>query len=267
VVTMGLAGGVGRLVAWIGRRRLASDAGRHCREVEQFTHEMACALERLADELGPIEPGLAAALPKGVARLRELHMWFLEEDYRAFVLGRRRASPAAIHQGLGEWVVEPLRQALDATRKAVGRRLYDESHSAIRRRLNERIRGTENELVESASRLLHADVARPGERARGRWQRLGVFLRRLVLGILAVSALLVICAHSWSFKGRTRVRTPPVYLREQNDCGEWDDCNLSKTRHAAPTSQRGAPDARGDRRRDRTWQATGLGRAGSRGAF
>ena len=140
-------------------------------------------------------------------------MWFLEEDYRAFVLGRRRTSPAAIHQALGEWVVEPLRQALDATRKAVGRRLYDESHSAIRRRLNERIRGTENELVESASRLLHADVARPGERARGRWQRLGVFLRRLVVGILAVSALLVVCAHSRGPAGRHESDPAGVFER------------------------------------------------------
>ena len=257
-VTVGLAGGIGRIVAWVGRRQLAGNAGRYCREVEQFMQEMVCAIERLADELSPIRPGLTAALPMALARLRERNVWFLEENYRAFVLGRRRARPATIHQALGEWVAEPLRQGLDATRKAVGRQLYEERHTAVRRRLNERIRGTENELVECAFRLLHADVARPGERACGRWQRVGVFLRRLTLGILAVSALLVVCAHSWSPDARTRVLASAIDSRIRGGCGEWEGCSLAKVRYASPTSRAAHPHARGDRRRDRARQATGL---------
>jgi hypothetical protein len=64
--------------------------------------EMVCAIESLADELRSIQPGMTAALAMALARLRERNMWFLEENYRAFVLGRRRTRPAAIRQTLAD---------------------------------------------------------------------------------------------------------------------------------------------------------------------
>jgi hypothetical protein len=86
VLTVGLAEGIGRLVAWNGWQRLASRAWRHCRAVERFTKEMTGSFIRLATELDVLQPGLTDALTAGLSGLRGRNMWFLEENYRAFVL-------------------------------------------------------------------------------------------------------------------------------------------------------------------------------------
>jgi hypothetical protein len=193
VMTMGLVEGVWRLVAWVGRQQLASDAGRHCCEADQFMWEMTRAIERLASELARVRPALTPSLFIGLAGLRERGMWFIEDNYKAFVLGRCGMQASAIHRAIGEWLAEPLRHGLDATRRAVGRELNEERHAADRKRLYELIRNTENELVECAFRVLHADIVRPGERAGRRRRRMERFLIMLVLGILTVCVLHFSC--------------------------------------------------------------------------
>jgi hypothetical protein len=140
VLTMGLVEGVWRLVAWVGRQQLASDSGRHCCEAEQFMWEMTRAIERLASELGRMRPGVTPPLFTGLAGLRERGMWFIEDNYKAFVLGLCGTQASAIHLAIGEWLAEPLRRGLDATRRAVGREFNEERHAADCKRLNDLIR-------------------------------------------------------------------------------------------------------------------------------
>src|SRR6266702_5221145 len=227
VLTMGLAEGIGRLVAWNGRQRLASGARQHCRAVEQFTKEMTGSFIRLARELDVLQPGLTDALTPGLSSLRERNMWFLEENYRAFVLRARRRRPEEIQGAIGRWVIEPLRAALDATRKTVGRRPHEAQTSADRRRLNESIRRTENDLVECASQFLHTDIARPGEGGPGRRKRTGCFLLGLVLGILALP---IGCVPGWNSN------VPPLG-RGHADKASMAYKGESTTRYAMPASQ------------------------------
>jgi hypothetical protein len=193
VLTMGLVEGVWRFVACGGRQQLAGDAGRHCCEADRFMWQMTRAIERLASELARMRPALTPSLFIGLAGLRERGMWFIEDNYRAFVLGRCGTRASAIHRAIGEWLAEPLRRGLDATRRAVGREFSQEWHAADRKRLNERIRRTENELVECAFRVLHADIARPGERTGRQRRRVERFLITLILGILTVAVLHFSC--------------------------------------------------------------------------
>lgn len=197
MLTLGLAAAIARLVAWNGRQRLANSARQRCQEVEQFTTEMASSLSQLAGELDLAETGMTHALRAGLQRLRARNMWFLEENYRAFVLQRRGTHPSEVNRIIGEWVVGPLRLALDTTRKVVGQRL-EERRTADRKRLNECIRRAEYDLVEYASRLLSTDVSRPGE---GTHPRLQDNWRRRCLTMLVVLALPVGCAPGWSAKG------------------------------------------------------------------
>ena len=203
VLTFGLAEGIGRLVAWNGRQRLAGSAERRCREVEQFTVHMTGCFDRLAVELDLVEPGLSASLSAGLAGLDERNLWFLEENYRAFVLRRRRTSPGEILRAIGEWVVAPLRMALDTTRRAVGHRLRDGRRAADRRRLNQCIRMAEKDLVECAFRFLRLDIARPGEHRCSRWKSRG-----LILGIVTILALPIGCVPSLSSQVRTPGKVP-----------------------------------------------------------
>ena len=126
VITMGLVEGVWRLAAWAGRQQLASDAGRHCCEANQFIREMTRAIERLANELGPMRSGLTPPLFIGLARLRERGTWFIEDNYKVFVLGLCGTQASEIHRAIGEWLAEPLRHGLDATRRVVGRESNEE---------------------------------------------------------------------------------------------------------------------------------------------
>ena len=203
VLTFGLAEGIGRLVAWNGRQRLAGSAERRCREVEQFTVHMTGCFDRLAAQLDLVELGLSAPLSAGLAGLGERNLWFLEENYRAFVLRRRRTSPGEILRAIGEWVVAPLRTALDTTRRAVGRRLHDGGRAADRRRLNQCIRMAEKDLVECAFRFLRLDISRPGEQTCGRWK-----WRVLILGIVTIMALPIGCVPSLSSQLRTPGKVP-----------------------------------------------------------
>jgi hypothetical protein len=193
VLTMGLVEGVWRLLAWVGRQQLASDAGRHCYEADQFMWEMTRAIEHLASELGRTRPRLTPPLFVGLAGLRERGMWFIEDNYKAFVLGQRGTQASEIHRAIGEWLADPLRHGLDTTRRAVGLEFNEERHAADRKRLNHLIRRTENELVECAFRVLHAEIARPGERTGQQRRRLERFLITLILGILTVAVLHFSC--------------------------------------------------------------------------
>jgi hypothetical protein len=203
VLTFGLAEGIRRLVAWNGRQRLARSAERRCREVEQFTVHMTGCFDRLAAQLDLVELGLSAPLSVGLAGLGERNLWFLEENYRAFVLRRRRTSPGEILRAIGEWVVAPLRTALDTTRRAVGHRLHDGGRAADRRRLNQCIRMAEKDLVECAFRFLRLDIAQPGEHRCGRWK-----WRGLILGIVTILALPIGCVPSLSSQVRTSGKVP-----------------------------------------------------------
>jgi hypothetical protein len=172
---------------------------------------MSKSFELLAQDLDLHEPGLTSALSTGLDGLRERSMWFFEENYRAFVLRARRARPEEVRNIIGGWVVEPVREALDATRRAVGRRILQDRRSTDRSRLNECIRRTEYDLVAGASRLLHADVARPGERKCGgrKW------ISPLLLGMIVTLALPIRWPADWSSKGQpsavheNRTRTAP----------------------------------------------------------
>jgi hypothetical protein len=238
VLTMGLVEGVWRLVAWVGRQQLASDAGRHCYEADQFMWEMTRAIELLASELARMRPALTPSLFIGLAGLRERGMWFIEDNYKAFVLGRCGTRASAIHRAIGEWLAEPLRHGLDATRRAVGRELNEERHAAGRKRLNERIRRTENELVECAFR----------ERTGRQRRRVERSLITLILGILTVAVLHFSCfPEEWipvssptmssdkqphSVLGR---RTPGMYYI---DLKSASDAHTSNTQFHAPARVR-----------------------------
>jgi hypothetical protein len=230
VLTLGLADGIGCVVAWIGRQRLASDAGKHCCELEQFTREMSKCFERLAQDLDLHEPGLTLALSPGLDGLREHSMWFFEDNYRAFVLRARRARPEEIRNIIGGWVVEPLREALDATRRAAGRRIHQDRRSTDRSRLNECIRRTEYDLVAGASRLLHADVARPGERKCGGRKCIST----LLLGILIVSVLPMRWPADLNSKGQPGV----VYERRVGTASWAPHSNARRPMLLTPTHPR-----------------------------
>jgi hypothetical protein len=225
VLTIGLAEGIGRLVAWNGRQRLASGARQHCRAVEQFTKEMTGSFIRLARELDVLQPGLTVALTAGLSGLRERNMWFLEENYRAFVLRGRGRRPGEIQGAIGRWVVEPLRVALDGTRKTVGRRFHENQLSVDRRQLNESIRRTENDLVECAFRFLHTDVARPGE--GGDWRRKRT--ENLLVGLVLVLGILALPI-GWSSN------LPPSGRGNADKASEVYK-GKSTIRHAVPASQ------------------------------
>jgi len=234
LLTLGLAECVGRLVAWNGRLKMADRARQRCQEVEQFTEEMAKSFDRLATELDRAERGMTCALPAGLRQLQERNMWFLEENYRGFVLKQRRTHPSEIHKAIGDWVVAPIRQALDDTRSTVGRQVRADRRGADRRRLNECIRRTENELVECASRLLSTDVSRPGEGTHnasvGKW-------RRRCLGMLAILALPIGCVPRWNAKEPTpRVIAHHVAValraRDHHSLGGREE-----VRHAVPPAR------------------------------
>jgi hypothetical protein len=235
VLTMGLVEGVCRLVAWVARQQLASDAGRHCCEAEQFMWDMTRAIERLANELGGVRPALTPPLFVGLAGLRERGMWFIEDNYKAFVLGLSGTQSSAIHRAIGEWLAEPLRHGLDATRRAVGHEINEERHAADRKRLNELIRRTENELVDCAFRVLHADIARPGERACRQRRRVERFLITLILGILTVAVLHFSCfPEEW-----IPVSSPTTSSDKQPGCRESPNCGFfADTGHFTDTESR-----------------------------
>jgi hypothetical protein len=253
VLTIGLVEGVWRLVAWVGRQQLATDAGRHCCEAERFMWDMTRAIERLANELGQMRPGLTPHLVIGLTGLSERGMWFIEDNYKAFVLGRCGTQASAIHRALGEWLAEPLRHGLDATRRAVGREFNEERHAADRKRLNELIRRTENELVECAFRVLHADIARPGERACRQRLRVERFLITLILSILTVAVLHFCCfPEEW-----IPVSSPTMSSDKQPVCGENPNCGfLADTGNFTETQSR-RPRARGAEQGRATHHTTG----------
>ncbi len=251
VLTLGLAAGIGRLVAWIGRQRLAGRAPQRCRAIEQFTREMTGSFDRLATKLDLLEPGVTVALAVGLDGLRERNMRFLEESFRAFVLCRRRTHPEEIQRAIAECLVEPLRVALDATRRVVGRRFYEGRRAADRRRLNECIRRAEIDLVEHSFRFLDVNVARPGERRFGRWKWQGN-QRGLALAMLAILAFPIGCVPGWNSKVLTPERVQVGTERKKHD-------SESTTRRIAPASQwRNFYDPRG-RRHVRARQTRGLG--------
>ena len=144
------------------------------------------------------------ALLKGLGRLRSRTMWFLEENYRAFVLQQHGVHTTEIQCAVAEWVADPLRQALDETRRTVGERLYEQSCAADCGRLKGRIRSAEIELVECARRLLSADVSRPGEGSSHHSQGSS---RRRFLGALVILLLSPTSLFSWHVGGKSNQPT------------------------------------------------------------